>query len=96
MLSKSSMELVLHICRKTSQKDLITMGITLDQVYITLVKPSIKGAVSTSIYYNAICDWNGLPDSVKGCKKIGEYKKFVKIFLTECNLSKESSSFAYF
>ena len=59
-------------------------------------QPSIKGAESTSFYYNAICDWNGLPDSVKGCKKIGEYKKLVKTFLTECNLSKESSSFAYF
>ena len=59
-------------------------------------QPSIKGAESTSFYYNAICDWNGLPDSVKGCKKIGEYRKLVKTFLTECNLSKESSSFAYF
>ena len=72
------------------------MSITLDQVYITLVKPSIKGAQSASFYYNAFYDWNGLPESVKVCKKIGEYKKFVKIFLTECNLSKESSSFAYF
>ena len=38
-------------------------------------QPSIKEAESTSFYYNAICDWNGLPESVKGCKKIGEYKK---------------------
>ena len=57
---------------------------------------SIKGAESTSFYYNAVYDWNGIPDSVKGCKKIGEYKKRVKIFLTECSWSKESSYFAYF
>ena len=59
-------------------------------------QPRNKGAESTPFYYNAICDWNGFPDSVKGCKKIGEYKKLAKIFLTDCNLNKESSSFAYF
>lgn len=58
-------------------------------------QPSIKGVESTSFYYNAICDWNGLPDSVKGSKKIEEFKKLVKINMTECNLRKESSSFAY-
>ena len=68
------------------------MGITLDQVYITVVNL----AESTSFYYNAICDWNGLTVSVKGYKKIGEYKKRVNTFLTECNLKQGIKFFCIF
>jgi len=39
------------------------------------VTPKIKGMESTSFYYNAIQDWNSLPDSIKSTKDLQKFKK---------------------
>ncbi len=40
--------------------------------------PTIKGAESNTFYFNAIKDWNSLPEQLKACKNIASFKQGVK------------------
>ena len=42
------------------------------------VVPSIKGCDSHTFYYNAILDWNSLPDDIKSITNKSSYKTAVK------------------
>ncbi len=37
--------------------------------------PQIKGAEGNTFYYNAIKDWNSLPEDLKSCENIASFKK---------------------
>ena len=45
------------------------------------VTPKIKGKESTSFYYNAIQDWNTLPEWIKSISDLQRFKKEVKCHL---------------
>lgn len=53
------------------------------------VTPKIKGIESSSFYYNAIHDWNSLPDSIKSITELDKFKKEVKCHLK--GISEEQS-----
>ena len=44
----------------------------------SFIVPSIKGCDSYSLYYNAILDWNNLPDDIRSISNISTYKTAVK------------------
>ena len=49
--------------------------------HYNFVIPKIKGNESTSFYYNAIQDWNSLPESIKSISDHKRFKKEVKCHL---------------
>ncbi len=45
--------------------------------------PNVKGIESITFYFNAIKDWNSLPNNLKNCENIHTYKKGVKTHLLQ-------------
>ncbi len=45
--------------------------------------PNDKGIERNTFYFNAIKDWNSLPNNLKNCENIHTYKKGVKRYLLE-------------
>jgi hypothetical protein len=57
------------------------------------VLPRVKGKGSSTFYYNAIKDWNALPDNIKTINSISVFKSSVKKFLKAKALTDETSQF---
>ena len=51
---------------------------------------SIKGCESESFYYNAILDWNNLPDSIKSISNRKTFKRSIKRHLLTAGQSQET------
>ena len=60
------------------------------------VVPSIKGCDSHTFYYNAILDWNSLPDDIKSITNKSSYKTAVKRHLLTAGQSREAGIYNYF
>ncbi len=45
--------------------------------------PNVKGIETNTFYFNAIKDWNSLPNNLKNCEDIHTYKKRVKMYLLQ-------------
>ena len=58
--------------------------------------PPLKGCDSQTFYYNAILDWNNLPDDIKSIENRTTYKPAVKRHLFTTGQSNEASSVIYF
>ena len=58
--------------------------------------PSIKGCDSQTFYYNAILDWNSLPDDIKSITNKSAYKTAVKRHLLTAGQSREAGIYNYF
>ena len=59
------------------------------------VVPSIKVCDSHKFYYNAILDWNSLPDDIKSITNKSSYKTAVKNASLDC-WSREAGIYNYF
>ena len=57
--------------------------------------PPLKGCDSQTFYYNAILDWNNLPDYIKSIENRTTYKTAVKRHLFTTGQSNEAGSFIY-
>ena len=60
------------------------------------VVPSIKGCDSHTFYYNAILDWNSLPDDIKSITNKSSYKTAVKRHFLTAGQSREAGIDNYF
>ncbi len=49
----------------------------------TLMYLNVRGIESNTFYFNAIKDWNSLPNNVKNCENIHTYKKRVNRHLLQ-------------
>ncbi len=58
--------------------------------------PKIKGAESNTFYFNAIKDWNSLPEHLKACENILSFKKGVKRHLMQKAEEEADRDFLYF
>lgn len=58
--------------------------------------PTIKGCDSDTFYYNAILDWNSLPDSIKSTRNKETFKASIKSYLLTAGQSVEENVFNYF
>ena len=58
--------------------------------------PTIKSCESESFYYNAILDWNNLPDNVKLISNRETFKRSIKRHLLTAGQSQETDIFYYF
>ena len=58
--------------------------------------PAIKSFESESFYYNAILDWNNLPDNVKLINNRETFKRSIKRHLLTAGQSQETDIFYYF
>ncbi len=43
--------------------------------------PNVRGIESNTFYFNAVKDWNSLPNYLKNCENIHTYKKRIKRYL---------------
>jgi hypothetical protein len=58
--------------------------------------PLVDSFTSTSFYYQAICDWNSLPNNIKLLKNRHSFKKAVKSELIESMKSAEQADFIFY
>ena len=58
------------------------------------IVPSIKGCDSHTFYYNAILDWNNLPDDIKSISNKSTYKTAVKRHILTVGQSNEADILA--
>ncbi len=58
--------------------------------------PKIKGAEGNTFYFNAIKDWNSLPEHLKACENIASFKKVVKRHLVQKAAEEADRDFLYF
>ncbi len=58
--------------------------------------PKIKGAESNTFYFNAIKDWNSLPEHLKACENKVSFKKGVKRHLMQKAAEEADRDFLYF
>ena len=55
--------------------------------------PSVNNTCisKSTFYYNAVQDWNQLPESIKNKKTLYGFKKEIKSFLNSLQIQKENS-----
>ncbi len=58
--------------------------------------PKIKEAEGNTFYFNAIKDWNSLPQHLKACENILSFKKGVKRHLMPKAAEEANRDFLYF
>ncbi len=58
--------------------------------------PIIKGAERNTFYFNAIKDWNSLPEQLKACENMTSFKKGVKSHLMQKAAEEADREFFYF
>ncbi len=57
--------------------------------------PNVKGIESNTFYFNAIKDWNSLPDNLKNCENIHTYRKGVKRCLLQMATEEAGREYVY-
>ncbi len=57
--------------------------------------PNVKGNESNTFYFNAIKDWNSLPNNLKNCEKIHTYKKGVKRYLLQTTTEEAGREYVF-
>ncbi len=58
--------------------------------------PKIKGAEGNTFYFNAIKDWNSLPEHLKACENTASFKQGVKRHLVQKAAQEADRDFLYF
>ncbi len=58
--------------------------------------PSMKGIESSTFYFNAIKDWNGLPTELKNCEHLNSFKKGVKKYLLHSTATGAEREYVFF
>ena len=53
--------------------------------------PSVNNISKSTFYYNAVQDWNKLPENIKNKKTLYGFKKEIKSFLNSLQIQKENS-----
>ncbi len=56
---------------------------------------NVRGIESNTFYFNAIKDWNSLPNNVKNCENIHTYKKRVKRYLLQMATKEAGREYVY-
>ncbi len=58
--------------------------------------PNVKGAEKNTFYFNAIKDWNSLPEQLKTCESVTTFKLGVKKHLMQKAAEETERDFLYF
>ena len=58
--------------------------------------PPIKGQQKDTFFYNAIKDWNALPNDIKSNKNFNNFKSNVKEYLTGYYSTSPTETFLYY
>ncbi len=58
--------------------------------------PTIIGGEKNTFYFNAIRDWNSLPEKLKACENMTSFKKGVKSHLMQRAAEEAQDEFLYF
>ena len=53
--------------------------------------PSVNNIIKSTFYYNAVQDWNQLPENIKNKKTLYGFRKEIKSFLNSLQIQKENS-----
>ena len=53
--------------------------------------PSVNNISKSTFYYNAVQDWNQLPENIKNKKTLYGFRKEIKSFLNSLQIQKENS-----
>ncbi len=57
--------------------------------------PNVKGIESNTFYFNAIKDWNILPNNLTNCENIHTYKKGVKMCLLQTGTEEAGREYVF-
>ncbi len=57
--------------------------------------PNVRGIESNTFYFNAVKDWNTLPNNLKNCENIETYKKRVKRYLLQMATEEAGREYVY-
>lgn len=60
------------------------------------VIPRVRSTVATTFYYNAITDWNALPEHIKSIGSKDVFKKTIKTFITNQSREQEANNYVRF
>ncbi len=57
--------------------------------------PTVREIESNTFYFNAIKDWNSLPNNLKNCENIHTYKERVKRYLLQMATEEAGREYVY-
>ncbi len=61
----------------------------------SFVLPRVTGQESHTLCYNAIKDWNGLPDTLKVCSNLLSFKSKLKQYMQEVAINRSENQFVF-